>query len=69
MAIKLTLPDGGSLELEDGSTGLDAARKIGPRLADAAVAVKVDEVDYDLSRSLPGGGRVAGVNGRPMSKS
>jgi len=59
MAIKLTLPDGGSLELEDGSTGLDAARKIGPRLADAAVAVKVDEVDYDLSRSLPGGGRFA----------
>ncbi len=57
MAITLTLPDGASLEVPDGSTGLDAARAIGPRLADAAVAVTLDGVPYDLSRPLPGPGR------------
>ena len=59
MTIRLTLPDGGSLELPDGATGLDAARQIGPRLASAAVAVKVDDVEYDLGRPLPGAGRFA----------
>jgi len=57
MAITLTLPDGASLEVPDGSTGLDAARAIGARLADAAVAVTLDGAEYDLTRPLPGGGR------------
>jgi threonyl-tRNA synthetase len=57
MAITLTLPDGSSLEVPDGATGLDAARAIGARLADAAVAVTLDGAEYDLTRPLPGGGR------------
>jgi threonyl-tRNA synthetase len=58
MAIQLTLPDGTALELEDGATGLDAALRIGPRLAKAAVAVKVDGEALDLSRPLPPAGRL-----------
>ena len=41
-AMKVTLPDGRSLELPDGATGADLARAIGPGLAKAALAVKVD---------------------------
>jgi threonyl-tRNA synthetase len=55
---KMTLPDGRALELEDGATGFDAARSIGPRLAKAAVAVKIDGEARDLSRPLPASGRL-----------
>jgi threonyl-tRNA synthetase len=55
---RLTLPDGKVLEVEDGATGLDAALVIGPRLAKAAVAVKVDGDAFDLSRPLPESGRL-----------
>ena len=61
MTMTLTLPDGTALDLPDGATGLDAARSIGPRLADAAVAVTLDGVAYDLTRPLPGGGAFAVV--------
>jgi len=53
MAIKLNLPDGSPLELEDGATGYDAAAAIGPRLAKAALAVKVDGVALDLYAPIP----------------
>jgi threonyl-tRNA synthetase len=53
--ITVSLPDGTPLELEDGATGLDAARAIGARLADAAVAVVVDGNEWDLARELPDG--------------
>jgi len=56
MATTLTLPDGSPLELQDGATGYDAAASIGPRLARAAVAVKVDGVPFDLNTPLPGSG-------------
>ncbi len=56
MSIKLTLPDGSLLELVDGATGGEAAASIGPRLADAAVAVKLAGRLLDLGRPLPGGG-------------
>jgi threonyl-tRNA synthetase len=52
----ITLPDGSPLDLPDGATGLDAARSIGSRLADAAVAVRVDGVPTDLSAPLPAEG-------------
>src|SRR3954469_18195005 len=38
--VKVVLPDGKELELEDGATGLDAARTIGPKLAEQAVLVR-----------------------------
>jgi len=54
--IQLTYPDGSSHEFDDGITGLDVAASIGPRLAAAAIAVKLDGDLLDLERPLPGGG-------------
>ncbi len=47
------LPDGTPLSLSDGATGADAAAAIGPGLARAALAIKVDGELRDLSRELP----------------
>ncbi len=49
------LPDGNILALPDGATGADAAAAIGPGLARAALAVKVDGELRDLTRELPAG--------------
>jgi threonyl-tRNA synthetase len=38
--MKVVLPDSSKLELPDGATGLDAARAIGPKLAEQAVLVR-----------------------------
>jgi threonyl-tRNA synthetase len=55
-----TLPDGKPLELPAGATGADAAAAIGPGLAKAALAIKVDGELRDLTAQLPaGGGEVA----------
>ena len=40
--MKVVLPDNSELELPDGATGLDAARAIGPKLAEQAVLVRVE---------------------------
>jgi threonyl-tRNA synthetase len=50
------LPDGKTLALEDGATGADAAAAIGPGLARAALAVKVNGELRDLARPLPDAG-------------
>jgi threonyl-tRNA synthetase len=50
--IRLTLPDGKVLELPKGSTAADAAAAIGPGLAKAALAAKVDGRVVDLNRPL-----------------
>jgi threonyl-tRNA synthetase len=47
------LPDGTTLTLEHGATGADAAAAIGPGLARAALAVKVNGELRDLARALP----------------
>jgi threonyl-tRNA synthetase len=54
------LPNGDMLTLPEGATGADAAAAIGPGLAKAALAIKVDGVSFDLSRPLPttGEGRI-----------
>jgi threonyl-tRNA synthetase len=61
-----TLPDGRTLSLPDGATGADAAAAIGPGLARAALAIKVDGVTRDLSRALPtdGEGRIEIITDR-----
>ncbi len=51
--MELELPDGNTLTLPEGATGADAATAIGPGLARAALAVKVDGEVRDLSRPLP----------------
>ena len=54
--ITVTLPDGKPLELPAGATGADAAAAIGPGLAKAALAIKVDGELRDLAAPLPDGG-------------
>ena len=53
--MNVTLPDGTSLELPDGSSALDAARAIGPKLAEQAVLARVDGEPRDLRLPLPDG--------------
>jgi threonyl-tRNA synthetase len=53
------LPDGKILSLPDDAAGADAAAAIGPGLARAALAVKVDGQTLDLARPL------GAVNGNP----
>ncbi len=57
--IAITLPDGSSRSLEQGSTGADLAASIGSRLAKAAVIVTVNGIERDLRDPLPDGATVA----------
>jgi threonyl-tRNA synthetase len=50
--MKVTLPDGTPLELEEGASGAEAAAAIGPGLARAALAVKQNGMLRDLSQPL-----------------
>ena len=56
--VKVELPDGAELELDDGATGADAAAAIGPGLAKAALAIKADGELRDLGAPLAGGERI-----------
>jgi threonyl-tRNA synthetase len=53
--MKIVLPDNSELELPDGATGLDAARAIGPKLAEQAVLVRADGSPQDLRAPLADG--------------
>src|SRR6266705_115220 len=57
--IRVTLPDGSEKRLPHGSTGADLAKAIGPGLAKAALAVRVNGSVWDLTRPLPDGATVA----------
>ena len=50
--LRLTLPDGSVRTLPAGSTGLDLARAIGPGLAKAALAIRLDGQIVDLDRPI-----------------
>ena len=50
--IRLTLPDGSVREVPPGTTGRDLAASIGPGLAKAALAIRVDGQVRDLSRPI-----------------
>ena len=56
--MRFELPDGTPLDLPDGATGADVAAAIGPGLARAALAVKLDGETLDLARELPHGGAI-----------
>ncbi len=58
MSIEIRLPDGSTVEHPEGATGLDVAEAIGSRLANAAVAVRLDGEWLDLGRPLPHGGSI-----------
>ena len=53
--MKVVLPDSSELELPDGATGLDAARAIGPKLAEQAVLVRSNGDLRDLRLPLQNG--------------
>src|SRR5438067_1165865 len=56
--MKVVLPDNSELELPAGATGLDAARAIGPKLAEQAVLVKANGDQRDLRLPLPDGAHI-----------
>jgi threonyl-tRNA synthetase len=53
--MKVLLPDSTELELPEGATGLDAARAIGPKLAEQAVLVRSNGAVQDLRAPLADG--------------
>ena len=64
MSIAVRLPDDSIRQLPEGATGLQLAESIGPRLAEAALAVRVDGHPRDLKAPLLDGEKVAIVTGK-----
>jgi threonyl-tRNA synthetase len=56
--MKVLLPDNSELELPDGASALDAARTIGPKLAQQAVLARVNGEPRDLRLPLADGDRI-----------
>src|SRR3989475_5285828 len=65
--MKVVLPDSSELELPEGATGLDAARTIGPKLAEQAVLVRSNGHVQDLRLPLQGGQRIQILTTRDAS--
>src|SRR6266566_8888602 len=65
--MKVVLPDSTELELPDGSTGLDAAAAIGPKLAKDAVLVRSNGRVQDLRLPLADGQRIHFLTTRDTS--
>ena len=61
---KIALPDGSSREMPQGSTPADVAAAIGPGLAKAALAARVDGELRDLNRPFEGDSSLALVTSR-----
>ncbi len=62
--ITLTLPDGSERRVARGTTGGDVAAAIGPGLAKAALAAKLDGELVDLSRPIEADARLALITAR-----
>lgn len=62
--LKISLPDGSVREVPPGSTPADIAAAIGPGLAKAALAARVDGELRDLNRALEGDASLALVTSR-----
>src|SRR5439155_13950362 len=50
--VQITLPDGSSQPAPAGTTPLDVAKSVSPRLADSAIVAKVNGELYDLTRPI-----------------
>src|SRR5216117_3619301 len=57
--IQVVLPDGSKKTLPAGATGADLARAVGPGLAKAALAIRVNGDVRDFQRPLPDGVKVS----------
>jgi threonyl-tRNA synthetase len=62
--MKVVLPDKSELELPDGATGIDAARAIGPKLAEQAVLLRSNGAVQDLRLPLEDGQEIQIVTTR-----
>ncbi|QZD86937.1 threonine--tRNA ligase [Qipengyuania psychrotolerans] len=62
--LKISLPDGSVREMEEGSTPADVAAAIGPGLAKAAIAARVDGELRDINRPFEGDAELALVTAR-----
>ncbi|MXO91552.1 threonine--tRNA ligase [Pontixanthobacter aquaemixtae] len=62
--LKISLPDGSVREMPEGSTPADVAAAIGPGLAKAAIAAKVDGELRDIGRPFDGDAELALVTNR-----
>ena len=62
--LKISLPDGSVREMEQGSTPADVAAAIGPGLAKAAIAARVDGELRDINRPFDGDAELALVTSR-----
>ena len=58
-SIRVTLPDGSQKTLPAGATGADVAKAIGPGLAKAALAIRVNGDVRDLGRPVPDGATIS----------
>ncbi len=56
--MQVSLPDGKILELPGGATALDAAKMIGPKLAEQALGARVDGKLTDIFTPLPDGAKL-----------
>ena len=56
--IRVILPDGNAKVVPAGATGADVARAIGPGLAKAALAIRVNGEVRDLARPVPDGATI-----------
>jgi threonyl-tRNA synthetase len=65
--MKVVLPDKSELELPEGATGLDAARAIGPKLAEQAVLLRSNGRVQDLRLPLEDGQQIQIVTTRDSS--
>src|SRR5919112_2032616 len=61
---KISLPDGSVREVEAGTTPADVAAAIGPGLAKAALAARVNGEVRDLNRPLEGDSELALITAR-----
>jgi threonyl-tRNA synthetase len=57
--VEITLPDGSKRSYPKGTTGMDIAASIGAGLAKAALAIKVDGEERDLSRPIEADASIA----------
>ena len=62
--LKISLPDGSVREMEKGSTPADVAAAIGPGLAKAAIAARIDGELRDINRPFEGDAELALVTSR-----
>ena len=61
---KISLPDGSVREMPEGSTPADVAAAIGPGLAKAALAARVDGEVRDIMRPFEGDAKLALITAR-----